>query len=283
MIDVVNHIGNKKKVIAMPTAWSELTTEQYIGICKILCMAISEEEARLRILKLLMGLSDYEFLRPSRRQRTNDRLMLQYYEKLFPEIDFVFDDNQLFSNNFIPNFSHGGITYYGPKDKLLDLTGDELEKTDFFYTAWNTSKKQELLLGIVATIYREKAPSQSPFEGRRAMKDKRIAFDDADIEPRMKALEGLPEYIVLGIRMFYERSLMLWQQQYKAVFESGSKKNKAPDLQAWRKLNRAMAGPKRGTVSEVKKLTIGELMFELSELEKERQEYERVVESMKSK
>jgi hypothetical protein len=239
-------------------------------------MAITEEEARLRILKLLMGLSDYEFLRPSRRQRINERLMLQYFEKLFPEVDFVFSEEKLFVKNFIPKFNHRGITYYGPSDKLANLTGDELEKTDFFYSAFNATKKPELLLGIAATIYREEADGEK-------RKDNRIAFDDADIEPRMKALEGLPEYIVLGIRMFYERSLMQWQKDYAKVFSQGKEKNKKPDLQAWRKLNRAMAGPKRGTVNEVKKLTIGELMFELSELENEREAYDKVVESMKSK
>ncbi len=274
MIDVVNHIGKTKKVIAMPTAWEELSNAQYLGICKILCMAISEEEARLRILKLLMGLSDYEFLRPSRRERVNERLMLQYYEKLFPEVDFIFDDSKLFSKNFIPKFTHQGTTYYGPKDKLLDLTGDELEKTDFFYTAWNATKKHELLAGIVAVLYRTENPNAP---------GKRKAFSEEEVEHTMKAFETLPEYVVLGIRMFYERSLMVWQQQYKDVFEKGEKKNKTPDLQAWRKLNRAMAGAKRGTVSEVKKLNIGELMFELSELEKERKEYDRVVESMKAK
>jgi hypothetical protein len=276
MIDVINHIGTKKKVIEMPTEWHELTTDQYIGVCRILCMAITEEEARLRILKLLMGLSDYEFLRPSRRQRINQRLMLQYFEKLFPEIDFVFSEEKLFSKNFIPKFSHRGITYYGPSDKLANLTGDELEKTDFFYSAFNATKKHELLIGIIATIYREEAPEKNA-------RDNRKDFDDADIEPRMAALEGLPEYIVLGIRMFYERSLMMWQKDYSKVFKEGKEKNKKPDLQAWRKLNRAMAGPKRGTVNDVKKLTIGELMFELSELENEREAYDKVVESMKNK
>jgi hypothetical protein len=282
-------IGKKN----LPENWDELNAAKYVAVFRSLAkksvegQEMTEQDYFLDILlqwwqtdaAKLCGLNWWEAFKQrfSKNQiHIPTLLMLELQEEVFPFMKFLFDDKKLCTTNHLIEFEHEGVVYAGPAAKLLNVTGAEMEVSEYCYAAYiaqNRSRKQEI--SLLATLWRES--KEDALNG-----DFREPFNEHSIDARERAFSTLPDEMVTAMRVFYEHCMRMWIGRYPKVFKKGSD-NEKPDPMAWRKLNRAIAGEKRGSVKEVQALKVSDIFFELNEMEKERKRMEDFYDKMKNK
>lgn len=266
-------IGEKQ----LPENWDELNAEQYVAVFRSFAKPLkSDQEYLLDILlqwwetsaAKLAGLSWWQALKQQYTQqqvKIPTLLMIELQEEIFPAMHFVFDKIALCTKSHLQELKHNGVVYEGPSDKLLSVTGAEMEIAEYAYAAYiaqKRSRKFEILL--CAALWRPKA----------------AGFDKNKVAAIAEEFATLPDEVITGMRVFYEHCMRMWVARYPKVFKKGSEDSK-PDPMAWRKLNRSMAGEKRGTVEQVQRMKLEEIFFELNELEKERRTHEEFIDKTK--
>lgn len=269
-------IGNKD----LPQAWNELNAEQYTAVFKVLAQHHETDQAYLLHILLLWwrtsaeklaGINWFKALRSKGNITIPPLLITELQEEIFPEMRFVFDKEKKCTTNHLAQLRHQNVLYAGPADMLLDVTGAEMEVVEYCYASYialKRSRKHEVLL--CAALWREME------HGRKR------PFDKDEVHDRATQLASLPDEVITAMRFFYESCMYTYHQRYKKIFKK-SEEGDRPDPQAWRKLNRALAGEKRGTVEEVRAMKLDDIFLELNELERDRQAMKDFYEKLKQR
>lgn len=127
----------------------------------------------------------------------------------------------------IKKFRIGFTYYYGPDERLCNVTATEFEHADMFLLEFLTSKEEHLLNKCIATLWRES-------KWFNKSDDIRVPFSEFSLEKREKKIARMPQYLknaclinYLGMRKAFIES------SNAAVVFSESKTQKASKSTNW--------------------------------------------------
>lgn len=210
----------------IPTTWNELNDRQRSKISDLLFS--SEEGSKgvhfaalyylfcpSRLSGFMSFKEHYKFL----------RLILQVrYSDLIPYIEFIFKDLSL--TKFPKYVTVAGKRYYGPADRLSNVSIDELNFAYKFYFDWITTKDESALDRLVTVIYR---PARKKKRG-----DIRELFDKENVMSRGAVFPKLPLDQKIAIGMAFKGSVDYMFAKFPVLFPPSKSKNpdKKPKYQS---------------------------------------------------
>ncbi len=121
-------------------------------------------------------------------------------------------DNKL-TNNLIGRIRIGWKVYYGPANRLSNLTIGEYRRADLFHQMYIKTGKKDYLLGLAATLFREK--------GGNAINDVRCELTENGVSNRAKFFKwALHPTLLKAIQLFYEGSRADIVRRFPVVFQT---------------------------------------------------------------
>ncbi|MCW3127214.1 MAG: hypothetical protein JWO03_2872 [Bacteroidetes bacterium] len=254
------NLGNQ--TFAVPTSWNEvIRSGRYLEVIQILAFspAGDTEGNRADILERIMRLyADGALEATDVAPGHVPSAAMMLIDECYPALAFIFDDYCI--DPPMAKIRHKGITYTSKGPRMLPMTGREMEDCAWAYAEWIKTGDIVMLDNIIAHLYRPKWIWMRHWPFRTMAK---------------KNLAELPSMTKLGIKFWYESTEAWWKFMYRSLYEGDSASQRAPDSLAVSRIIRAIAGPKRGDVDKVRTLDRDEIMFELAELEREREEAEK--------
>lgn len=136
------------KMYLVPASWNELTGRQVIAIMDCLFVKkYSEEQARLKLLKILAGMGWWRFFR-SKPTELQEFLYLS---------DFLLEKETHFTKQLLPEYD--GL--YGPESDFDNLLMKELVICDNLFMRWSENRADETLLNdFISVLYRPQRPGR---------------------------------------------------------------------------------------------------------------------------
>lgn len=203
----------------IPTNWNELSERQRV---KISDLVFSAEEGSKGIYFAalyhlfcpsvrwsLAGLKEnYKFLRMILQVRFSD---------LIPHIEFIFKDLSL--TKFPKYVTIAGKRYYGPANRLSNVSIDELNFAYRFYFDWITTKDVTALDRLVTVIYR---PARKKKRG-----DIREPFDKENVMSRGTVFPQLPLDQKIAIGLAFKGSVDYMFAKFPVLFPPSKEKKPA--------------------------------------------------------
>lgn len=206
---------SNKKTLYFPEHLGELTNAQYLFFCEKLAWYNAGKLGWLSFKTHLV----YNFLemQHSVRDLTDEEIETRneniYRIGLF--IDDFFTEKKAdgktvkviqltFVDNKIPNFTHNGITYYGPDAALLNISFDEFLASISSYNAYQQNQDVKDLNELVAALYRPKKEDTPQNLLTNYDGDIRQEFYATNVGIRAQKLEDLKPSIKLGVKLFFE-------------------------------------------------------------------------------
>ena len=109
--------------------------------------------------------------------------------------------------------------YYGPADKLFNITLAEYIKAEVFYTNYLKNNDEEQLNKLIAVLYRKRklfiSKKSETYRG-----DLRRKFNDHLVSLHAKKLNKLPAEVKTAIAIYYEGCRAFLHKQFPGVFKS---------------------------------------------------------------
>lgn len=119
--------------------------------------------------------------------------------------------------NLIPKFKVSGTLYYGPANKLFNVTLSEFIHAETNLGRYEKTKETEHLDRVIAILYRPQDnkydPDSPDYKG-----DRRTPFNDHRFEERAGKIRRLNHNLKLCIYLFYQGCQWWYRQQFPHVF-----------------------------------------------------------------
>src|SRR5690625_1190278 len=128
--------------------------------------------------------------------------------ELYSYSSFIYEELELFK--FPKEVKIKGKTYYGPTDRLSDISIEELNFTYKFYFDWATSKDDKALDRLVTTLYRPKFKTHTGAF-------KREEFDQEIVVSRGALLPKIDEDIKLSVGLAYKGSVNYMFSRFRLI------------------------------------------------------------------
>lgn len=243
----------------LPESWDDvISSGRYLDVVAILAIAPAAPdslEIRYYIYeKMLFLYSDGALEKTNIPPTLIPAASMQLIDECYPILKFIFDTQC--TSCPIPSIRHRGFTYTAKGQYMLPMTGEEMEECAHSYAEYQKTGDIAFLDKIISTLYRPKWKAL-----RHLLSDDRLA--------------SLPPMVKLGIKFWYENCEAWWYARYSHLYKSSHTPGAAHlDSLTVSRLIRGLAGPKRGTVEQVRLMNRDEIYFELSELDREREDAE---------
>ena len=286
--------GNKwKKPIEIPAEWDELSTSQFIHISKNLKRARFQgrsvfgaanlgstslpafdeilQSLRIEFLSILLGVRSYYLMRLTKMGRSFLGLFPDEIQELCQQTNFLFQENNR-TINPIPKVKRWCHIYYGPSDRLANITAGEFHFADLFFQEWMDTDNESTLDKLVAVLYRPKGkgflhdPDSDFFSG-----DIRIPFNQNSIEARAKRLSKISRVKKLAIAHFYEGCRNVIIEAYPEIFKKTGKGSRSSE--GWIPVFRSLS--KDIHYERISEMRLGRVLYEMVESQKEALELKR--------
>ena len=125
------------------------------------------------------------------------------------------------SVNLLPTFKHRFTRFYGPADKLFNITFKEFIVAETLFRNYSQSQDDSFLSKLIATLYRPKTKNADTlsfeFNG-----DVREPFNDHIIEARGKRMDSLNPSYRFAIALYYQGCRKFLHTQFSNVFSGSS-------------------------------------------------------------
>ncbi|HMT29423.1 MAG TPA: hypothetical protein PKD91_09110 [Bacteroidia bacterium] len=237
-----------------PEKWDELTGEQIRHFLYLKNTEASAEEVLKKISIYFLGKLPGNF--PGINNAQLEDLCKQHL--------FLFEKTDLLKQ-VIPEFEIDGIKYVGPRDGLSNLRFWEYLKANEYFIKYVNKKSETDLLKFISCIYRpaKKSLRKDPesFNG-----DFRQKFNENLVEEHSIQLKRLSPETKEAITIFWKGCSLFIEKRFPEAFEGGEIKNSYGAYG----LADNMAGPKFGTISQVKEAWLYEVLVSACQLEKMR-------------
>ncbi len=254
MNDIVLKVGNKTAFeTKIPSKWNELTSEQFRYFLRIhrTCSTVPELLHKM-IVRFLGSL-------PASFPGINNAQM----EDLSESIKFLIEDTDLYKQ-LVPTLKIGGKSYSGPSDGLTNLLFWEYLKAQEHLLRYSRTKKVDDLNKFVASIYRPNAQkAKDPYTWNG---DYREPFNENMVSENAVKFNTVPMNIKEGIVIFWKGCNKLLSKRFPEAFEGGEFKNEFGASG----IADSMAGNKFGTLSEVKRAYLYEVLISACNMERMR-------------
>lgn len=149
--------------------------------------------------------------------------LFNFLFKIDNDNEFITVDSQL-TVNLISHFKVSGTSFYGPADKLFNITLSEFIHAETNLTRYLKSKEIEYLDRLIAILWR---PQKNPIRriSNHYNGDRRIPFNDHKFEKRAIRIHKLNHNTKMAILLFYQGCQAWYQKQFPHVFKPGKKAN----------------------------------------------------------
>lgn len=202
----------------VPASWNELSEKQLLQLMKLLHVSnYPLEKAFLKILKILTGMSWWEFFRAP--VTTTERIVYNPFklslswgvylfrcrkicygmDEYLYLTDFLEKENKL-TKNHIADYKK----FYGPADECNNLRMAEFVFSEDYFMRWSDNKDDDNLLNnLVAVLYRPIKKNYDVTKNKDG--DPRIAFNQNLCEYYADTdISGWPKMVKLAIAQFYD-------------------------------------------------------------------------------
>ena len=183
--------------------WQDLSRRQYLLWCGILRMELHVDEALDLATKLFYKISDkwWKHLNSGHR-----------YE-LRKKLDFLLRIQA--TDNILDSFRLGLRKYYGPANKLSNLTIGEFRQTELYYDMYLHTGQTKFLHLLAATLFRPK--------GKRRGDDVRLPLDNYTVSSRAKIFRWtLHPVKLLAIKLFYESCRAYIRKTFPTIYKTAA-------------------------------------------------------------
>lgn len=240
-----------------PVKWNDLSRKQLLQIIDIIYSDIGEVEGRVKIMKVLTGIS-WLRLWWGGMFDIDDKLHLT---------DFLLQENTL-TKNLIPKYKK----LYGPADDFSNLIVSEFIFAEQFHGLYKETKDVENLDRMIACLYR---PCKFLYNKKLNKDgDVRRDFNDHVIDYFAKKISRWPMNVKLGILTWYEGCRQKLVEDNPAVFGGSSSGETA--LYGLFSIMRGVAEKGiHGSLPQVEKMFVKVFLLELNEQVAEAERIER--------
>lgn len=197
---------NKPKTYRAPLNWNGLTPLQLIRWAAVVFGKASEGD-KLRLAVAIMYGIEWKVYK---------NLADHYKAQLFPTVKFAFSQCEL-NNWLIKKLRIRYRQYYGPADKLSNLTANEFFNfTEVLYSSWQKTKAEGYLNALCAVLYRPKRKTE-------VFDDVRCILTDAGVALRAKKFKQIDLSVKQAILLNYEGCRMFIIKNNPDIFKSNGR------------------------------------------------------------
>jgi hypothetical protein len=219
----------------VPENWNELSKRQLLQVLELFYSSkYTNEQAQVKILKILTGMSWWAFFRApvATCERSvlhpfkiatsfgvylfTSRAMCYGLEEYIYLTGFLVKENKL-TKNVIPEYKD----FHGPADECSNLRMSEFVFSEHYYMQWSENREDDKLLdNLVAVLYR---PTKKKYNVRKNEDgDPRIAFNENLCEYFAESeVSGWPRSVKLAIAQFYEACRIKLVEENEEIFGGG--------------------------------------------------------------
>ncbi len=181
--------------------WHDLSRRQYLLWCGILRMELHIDEALDLASKVFYKISDKWW----------SRLNAAHRYELRERLDFLLRIDA--TTNILEYVRIGFCKYYGPNNKLSNLTIAEYRQTELYYDMYLHTGQTRFLHLLAATLFRPK--------GKRRGDDIRLPLDDYTVGKRAKLFRWVLHPVkLLAIKLFYESCRNYVRKSFPTIYKS---------------------------------------------------------------
>ncbi|GAA4327407.1 hypothetical protein GCM10023149_30760 [Mucilaginibacter gynuensis] len=253
----MNHISfthqGKFHAFAGPSKWNEVTAGQLLAWLNVL-YANDDEEAKLaKAVPVFYGIGSklYKAIRPYQRLQ------------IAPTLRGLFSENKL-DVWLMPSFRLRFKKYYGPADKLSNLTADEFfNYCEPLYWQYKATNDEAKLNALCAVLYRPKRKGA-------VNDDIREPITEAGIAKRARLFKKLPLGYKLAIYFNYTGCRNFVTGMHAKAFDKGSGESKKRG-----DVTLSVAGGPLGNHTETKKTNLYTFLLHLVNLIEQEDELKR--------
>ena len=199
--------------LTLPTSWNELSEKQFKNIVfQIECYHFTVKEnqkAELETRTRLYISVAKEFLRGNTYKAIKTALAEIPPEEYQTYTKFIFSKNQ--RTIFATSLKIKGFTFYGPAQRLRNVTIGEFSLADSLYYNWRKTTNVNYLNALCATLYRQKDKTSSET-------DKRKAFNKLLVDTDAVLFKDVNYKTKLAIAYTYEGCRNYFIDTYKNIF-----------------------------------------------------------------
>jgi hypothetical protein len=299
----VKLIDINRKFYSIPETWNELSGKQLLQVMDVFYNNdYSAEKAELKLLKILTGMSWWQFFRAP--VTTTDKICFFPLQFSFSWSTLLFRMNQtcygldeylyltyflILSNELTKQVLPEYKEFYGPADDCGNMKMNEFVFSEHYYMAWAAIKRrkeedpapteeeekeaEKLLNNLVAVLYR---PARKKYDYRRNVEgDCRIAFNENLCEYfATSQVYAWPLQVKMAIVHYYEACRQKWVNDNMDVFGGDGEPAKYGLLSVMRGV--AKSGV-HGTFDNVEQKYVSMILIELNEEVAEAREMEKAM------
>ena len=261
IIRLLKPIAEKSPVITapFPDEWDEITQRQLLLIADHLWNPKTKIASARDLLAAMIGLPKKQFRKISPHQLSND---------LMPLLGFIAEEN-LLSKWLIPRLGR----YYGPAEKLSNITVDEFIGADMAYTHYfelrqnDPKQAHKQLCRLAAILYRPKKwwwsitrlfPSLNSGDCRQPL-------NDNTIDMRARKFEKLPLPVLLAIMHNYQGCRNWIHATFPDAWQTSDEQKTGTNKYGIVAFAVDMAGGKFGNVTETGNTLLFTVLIELEQ------------------
>lgn len=247
-----------KRFYNVPTDWNELTGRQLVRCMSIIHGHLQPLQKQLKMLQVLTGMSMLRFF-----FCPIDEIKDKLYLTLF-----LLTTNTL-TKNIIP--AYDGL--FGPADNFNSLTGAEFAHTEHFFQQCMSDDSHAKLNDLVGTLYRH--PKRDYDHRVNPAGDHREPFNDNIIDHYAHSVAHWPMAVKQSIHTWYGGCRMQLMRDFPRLFggaDSGSQSLHG----LWSVMRNIAEKGNHGTMKDVEKMRMKEMMMELTELTAESDRLEEI-------
>ena len=241
---------------ALPENWPDvIASGHYLTVVTILAFITGKDKSnRLSACEQIVRLYGSEAM--GRAQYTEVEIIqaaMKIVDECYPVLDFIFETTDKNGNllvlvdNPLPKLNHKGVEYIGKGTYLKPMTGREMEECSWAYAEYSKSGDIAMLDTLIGQLYK-------PQNGKPS------------------DLASLPAIYKMGIKFWYESCETWWRLMHLKLYEDNPNPDTPVDSLSISRMLRGIAGPKRGTIEQVRDIPRDEIYFELMELDREYEE-----------
>lgn len=197
------HTNNSIESYYGPKGWNDMTREQLLLWCGILQQELTRNEALYMACVSMYGIPRYRFI----------ELPEVFDINLTWHMDWLLE-NKL-TSNIIGSFRLFLTKYYGPANRLANITIGEFRQTELFYDFYLRTGQKKYLYLLCAVLFRPKGKNRSD--------DERCAIHEIDVLKRAdKFKRFLHPNFSKAIQLQYEGCRNYIKESFPLIYPKNS-------------------------------------------------------------
>lgn len=228
----MNRIKIGKKRFSAPGEWNELSKKQLFIWSGIIRQKISIDFALKSAVILFYKISMPLFNRLTEAQQA----------QLKQTLGFLTEGNHL-TKNVIGSFRLFFTRYYGPANRLSNITVIEYRRTEMYYQLYHRTGDIRFLNLLCATLFRPKGKG-------RVDEDVRNPVLEMGVNRRARLFKWLHPNLRHSILLFYEGCRNYIHSNHRTIFKTGAEGKQNNGLFDFEEIIIAVSGEKFGSFKE---------------------------------